>query len=144
MDTVLQNGLVQLLTIIIGGALGIASAYVALFVQKANTKAKLEIAKIKDEEAQALLLNTLEKTEKLITTNIIAMENTVKKDLVKAIADGKVSKDELATLSVNVKENVLKQLGENSLNILNEGIGDLSGYIEVKIEESLAEFKKQI
>lgn len=144
MEIVLQNALVQLFTIIIGGALGIASAYMALFVQKANAKAKLEIAKIQDEEAQALLLNTLEKTEKLITTNIIAIENTVKKDLLKAIEDGKFSKDELAKLSVNVRDNVLRQLGEDSLNILNESIGDVSGYIEVKIEESLAEFKKQI
>ena len=60
------------------------------------------------------------------------------------IEDGKIEKDELKKLAQNVKENVLNQLGEGSIAILNETLGDVNGYLEVRIEEKLAEIKKEI
>ena len=138
---ILQEGIIELLDIVIGCALAIASAYGALFVAKATQKAKLEMARLKDEQAKAILNDTLDKVDVLLKTNIVAMENTLKKEISEGIKDGKIEKDELNKLAVNVKENVLNQLGKGSLDILNEGLNDVNGYIEARLEQVLVEVK---
>ena len=49
------------------------------------------------------------------------MENTLKKELAKGVEDGKIDKEELNKLAFAVKENVLNQLGEDTVMILNNG-----------------------
>ena len=141
MEELLQNTVIQLLGIIIGGILAIASAYATLFVAKATQKAKVEIEKLNDERQRKIINATLNKVDELLRTNIIALENTVKKDMLALIDDGKIEKDELKKLAQDVKINVLNQLGEDSLAILNDTLGDVNGYLEVRIEEKLAEIK---
>ena len=144
METLLENTIIQLLGIIIGGLLAIASAYMTLFVAKATQRAKVETEKLNDERQKAIVDATLDKVDELLKTNIIALENTVKKDMLELIADGKIEKEELKKLAENVKINVINQLGEGSMAILNETLGDVNGYLEVRIEEKLAEIKKEI
>ena len=144
MENLLENTVIQLLGIIIGGLLAIASAYATLFVAKATQKAKVEIEKLNDERQRKIANATLDKVDELLRTNIVALENTVKKDMLVLIEDGKIEKDELKKLAQNVKENVLNQLGEGSIAILNETLGDVNGYLEVRIEAKLAEIKQEI
>ena len=144
METLLENTVIQLLGIIIGGLLAIVSAYMTLFVAKATQRAKVETEKLNDERQKAIVDATLDKVDELLKTNIIALENTVKKDMLELIADGKIEKEELKKLAENVKINVINQLGEGSIAILNETLGDVNGYLEVRIEEKLAEIKKEI
>ena len=144
MENLLENTVIQLLGIIIGGLLAIASAYMTLFVAKATQRAKVETEKLNDERQKAIVDATLDRVDELLKTNIIALENTVKKDMLVLIEDGKIEKEELKKLAQNVKENVLNQLGEGSMAILNETLGDVNGYLEVRIEEKLAEIKKEI
>ena len=144
METLLENTVIQLLGIIIGGVLAIASAYMTLFVAKATQRAKVETEKLNDERQKAIVDATLDRVDELLKTNIIALENTVKKDMLELIADGKIEKEELKKLAENVKINVINQLGEGSMAILNETLGDVNGYLEVRIEEKLAEIKKEI
>ena len=144
METLLENTVIQLLGIIIGGLLAIASAYMTLFVAKATQRAKIETEKLNDERQKAIVDATLDKVDELLKTNIIALENTVKKDMLELIADGKIEKEELKKLAESVKVNVINQLGEGSIAILNETLGDVNGYLEVRIEEKLAEIKKEI
>ena len=144
METLLENTVIQLLGIIIGGLLAIASAYMTLFVAKATQRAKIETEKLNDERQKAIVDATLDRVDELLKTNIIALENTVKKDMLELIADGKIEKEELKKLAEDVKVNVLNQLGEGSIAILNETLGDVNGYLEVRIEEKLAEIKKEI
>jgi len=141
---VLQETALQLLSVILGGIIAIATAYVGLLVAKATQKAKLEILKLEDERTQTIFENAVDKTEKLIQTNIVAMENTVKKELLDSVKDGKVDRDELKKLAEKVRDNVLNQLTDGTLDILNSGIKDINSYIEVKIEEVLAEIKYQV
>ena len=143
MENLLKDTIIQLLGIIIGGGLAVASAYTGLLVARATQKIKLEIEKLNDETQKKILNDTLDRVDNLLQTNIIAMENTVKKDMLVAIADGKIEKTELKTLADNVKNNVLKQLGDDSLAVLNNSLGDVNGYLEVKIEEILAQIKTQ-
>ena len=144
METLLENTVIQLLGIVIGGLLAIASAYMTLFVAKATQRAKIETEKLNDERQKAIVDATLDRVDELLKTNIIALENTVKKDMLELIADGKIEKEELKKLAENVKINVINQLGEGSMAILNETLGDVNGYLEVRIEEKLAEIKKEI
>lgn len=141
----LQETALQLISVVLGGLIAIATAYVGLLVAKATQKAKIEIAKLEDKRVQDIFNNALEKTERLIQTNIIAMENTLKKELIEnAMADGKVDREELKQLAVKVRENVLNQLTDGTLDVLNGGIKDINSYLEVKIEEELAKIKEQI
>ena len=144
MEELLQDTIIQLLGIVIGGILAIASAYATLFVAKVTQKAKVETEKLNDERQRKIVNATLNKVDELLRTNIIALENTVKKDMLVLIEDGKIEKDELKKLAQDVKENVLNQLGDDSLAILNDTLGDVNGYLEARIEEKLAEIKKEI
>lgn len=137
----LQEGLVDLLKIVIESVLAIASVYATMFVANVTKKAKVELQKVKDEKAKELLNENLDRVDVLLRTNIIAMENTLKKELVKDIADGKIDKEEAKLLVDNVKKNVLNQLGNESLIVLNEGLNDLNGYIGARLEEILVEVK---
>ena len=141
MEELLQNTVIQLLGIVIGGILAIASAYATLFVAKVTQKAKVETEKLNDERQRKIVNATLNKVDELLRTNIIALENTAKTDMLALIDDGKIEKDELKKLAQDVKENVLNQLGEDSLAILNDTLGDVNGYLEARIEEKLAEIK---
>ena len=143
MENLLKDTVIQLLGIIIGGCLAVASAYAGLLIARVTQKIKLEIERLNDETQKRILNDTLDRVDRLLQTNIIAMENTVKKDMLDAIADGKIEKTELKTLADNVKNNVLKQLGNDSLAVLNDSLGDVNGYLEVKIEEILAQIKAQ-
>ena len=137
----LQEGLVNLLKIVIESVLAIASVYATMFVANVTKKAKVELQKVKDEKAKELLNENLDRVDVLLRTNIIAMENTLKKELIKDIADGKLDKEEAKLLVNNVKKNVLNQLGNESLIVLNEGLNDLNGYIGARLEEILVEVK---
>ena len=143
MENLLKDTVVQLLGVIIGGCLAIATAYAGLLIARATQKIKLEIEKLNDETQKKIFNDALDRVDSLLQTNIIAMENTVKKDMLTSIADGKIEKAELKTLANNVKNNVLKQLGDDSLEVLNNSLGDVNGYLEVKIEEILAQIKAQ-
>lgn len=143
MENLLKDTVVQLLGVIIGGCLAIATAYAGLLIARATQKIKLEIEKLNDETQKKIFNDALDRVDSLLQTNIVAMENTVKKDMLASIADGKIEKAELKTLADNVKNNVLKQLGDDSLEVLNNSLGDVNGYLEVKIEEILAQIKAQ-
>lgn len=143
MENLLKDTVVQLLGVIIGGCLAIVTAYAGLLIARATQKIKLEIEKLNDETQKKIFNDALDRVDSLLQTNIVAMENTVKKDMLASIADGKIEKAELKTLANNVKNNVLKQLGDDSLEVLNNSLGDVNGYLEVKIEEILAQIKAQ-
>ena len=143
MENLLKDTVVQLLGVIIGGCLAIVTAYAGLLIARATQKIKLEIEKLNDETQKKIFNDALDRVDSLLQTNIVAMENTVKKDMLASIADGKIEKAELKTLANNVKNNVLKQLGNDSLEVLNNSLGDVNGYLEVKIEEILAQIKAQ-
>lgn len=137
----LQEGLVDLLEIVIESVLAIASVYATMFVANVTKKAKVELQKVKDEKAKELLNQNLDRVDALLRTNIVAMENTLKKELIKDIEDGKLDKEEAKLLVNNVKKNVLNQLSNESLTVLNEGLNDLNGYIGARLEEILVEVK---
>ena len=67
MEELLQDTIIQLLGIVIGGILAIASAYATLFVAKATQKAKAEIEKLNDERQRKLIDATLNRVDELFS-----------------------------------------------------------------------------
>ena len=98
---------------------------------------------IKDQQAKQIVDTTIDKVEKLINANIIKTENVSKPIMVQALQDGKIEKAELVKLRDEVRENVLSQLSQDSLDVLNESLVDVEKYIDTKIESQLAILKEQ-
>lgn len=137
----IQDSLNMLIQTVIGGALTIASIYLPIYIAKAVEVAKSKASLMKNEEAKKIITNAIDRADDLITTNIVAAENTLKPKILEAIKDGKVDKSELAELSVLVKENVLKQMSEDTCEVLNATLADTNSYLENRIEKILAELK---
>ena len=131
---ILNETLVNTLSTILVGVISIV--FLQLF---SYLRSKTSL--IKDQQAKQIVDNTIEKVEKLINDNIIKVEHTSKPIMIQALQDGKIQKEELVKLRDEVKNEVLNQLEEESLDVLNESLADLNKYIEVKIESQLAILK---
>lgn len=130
-----------LIQIIIGGLISACFAYGIKYVKKGINYFKSKDTLIEDEKLRKIFDKTLDRVDSLISTNIISTENTLKPIILKDIEQGKVTKDELNNLSNVVRDNVLKQLGNDSVNVLNSSIGDLNSYLENRVESILSELK---
>ena len=133
---VLNETLVNVLATIISGLIGIALLQLFTYLR---SKTSL----IQDEQAKQIVDTTLDKVEKLINANIIKTENVSKPIMVQALQDGKIEKAELVKLRDEVRENVLSQLSQDSLDVLNDSLVDVEKYIDTKIESQLALLKEQ-
>ena len=133
---ILNETLVNILATIISGLIGIALLQLFTYLR---SKTSL----IQDEQAKQIVDTTIDKVEKLINANIIKTENVSKPIMVQALQDGKIEKAELVKLRDEVRENVLSQLTQDSLNVLNDSLVDVEKYIDTKIESQLAILKEQ-
>ena len=133
---VLNETLVNILATIISGLIGMA--LLQLFTYLRN-----KTSLIQDEQAKQIVDTTIDKVEKLINANIIKTENVSKPIMIQALQDGKIEKAELIKLRDEVRENVLSQLTQDSLNVLNDSLVDVEKYIDTKIESQLAILKEQ-
>ena len=132
----LNETLVNLLATIISGLIGIALLQLFTYLR---SKTSL----IQDEQAKQIVDTTIDKVEKLINANIIKTENVSKPIMVQALQDGKIEKAELVKLRDEVRENVLSQLSQDSIDVLNDSLVDVEKYIDTKIESQLAILKEQ-
>ena len=133
---VLSETLVNVLATIISGLIGIA--LLQLFTYLRN-----KTSLIQDEQAKQIVDTTIDKVEKLINANIIKTENVSKPIMIQALQDGKIEKTELVKLRDEVRENVLSQLSQDSIDVLNDSLVDVEKYIDTKIESQLAILKEQ-
>jgi hypothetical protein len=139
--TSVQTQTNQLLQIIVGGALSIAIIYTTKYVNKLIEITKKKAQNIDDEGTRNLVTNALNDVDTLLQNNIISAENTLKPQILNSIADGKVDKSELSSLAETVKTNVLAQLGTQSIEVLNNNLGDLNSYVSTRLEKVLCDLK---
>jgi hypothetical protein len=132
-----QNSLVTIL----GLLLSLATAYAVVYLSKAIGLAKQKALAIQGDSERKLINDALDRVQKLLNTNIVAVEETIKGDMVKAVADGNISKDELNNLSIDVINKVKNQLGDGTVELLNNTLGDFDGYLEAKLEAELKKVK---
>ena len=133
---ILNETLVNTLSTILVGVISIV--FLQLF---SYLRSKTSL--IQDEQAKQIVDTTIDKVEKLINANIIKTENVSKPIMVQALQDGKIEKAELVKLRDEVRENVLSQLSQDSIDVLNNSLVDIEKYIDTKIESQLAILKEQ-
>ena len=138
----LQNQLIGLLQIVIGGLLSIASIYAIIFIQKYTAIAKEKLNAIQDKNAKEKLDVAIDRLNSLLVTNIVNSETTLKNELIKGIQDGNLTKEDFASLKESVTNKVINQLGQDSTELITNEVGDLKDYVNVKLEETLAELKE--
>lgn len=137
----LQNQLIGLLQVLIGGVLSIGSIYAVILINKYTNIAKEKLQSIKDENAKHKLEVACERLNSLLVTNITNTENSLKQELLNASADGKLTKEELLSLKESVVDKTLKQLGPDTTELLTNEVSDIRDYTETKLEEVLANLK---
>lgn len=137
----MQEILVNLLATVIVGALALLSAIAIKYLNKTVKKAEVEIQSIKDEDTRQLFTSSLNTLNKLIETNVVSVEDTLKQEILKASEDGKLSKDDGVRLKNVVVDNIYNQIKKETLDAIKSQIVDVDSYIENKIETTLSEIK---
>lgn len=138
----IQEQLIQLIMILVGGALTIATIYATILVNKYIDIAKEKAQQIKDENAKKKVEDALERVNSLLVTNITNAEVTLKQEILNGLSDGTFSKEDFTSLKESVVNNVLTQLGNDSTELLNSELGDLNSFVSSKLEEVLADLKE--
>ena len=141
LNTELQSQLIQLIQIIIGGCLSIASVYAVILINKYTNIAKEKLNSIQDKNAKEKLNVAMNRLNSLLVTNITNTENTLKKTLIEASKDNKLTKEDFDLLKNNVAENVISQLSNDTTDIISKEVGDINDFVNVKLEEVLANLK---
>ena len=137
----LQNQLIGLIQIIIGGCISIGSIYAIIIIQKYTAIAKEKLNAIQDKNAKEKLDIALSRLNDLLVSNIVNAEVTLKSELTKGIQDGNLTKEDFVSLKESVTNKVINQLGQDSTELITNEVGDLKEYVNVKLEETLAELK---
>lgn len=140
----LQNILVQSLSTIIVSLLGLGVAYFVKFLNAKTIKVKEESLNIKDEGQRKLVIDAIDRINSLVQTNVIAIEQTLGKEIKNVVNDGVVDKNELQGLAQIVVDRVKGQANDDVLLLANQSISDLDAYILATIEKELAKVKGQI
>lgn len=143
MEMIKQN-LISLGVVIVCGAISLATAYVSSYMKKLSEKTKAETSKLENETQKELVDKAIDRTNQLVTTNVIKAQETLVKEIKNAAKDGTVDKRDLKDVAEVVKKEVLVQLSEELKQLATTEIKDLEKYIEAQIEVSLATLKKQI
>lgn len=140
----IRESLIGLGVVVVCGALSIATAYVSFYMKKLSEKAKAEATKLQSETQKELVNKAIDRTNQLVTTNVIKAQETLVKEVKNAAKDGTVDKRDLKDVAEVVKKEVLVQLSEELKQLATTEIQDLEKYVEAQIEVSLATLKKQI
>ena len=140
----IKNSLTSLGVVVVCGAISIATAYISSYMKKLTEKAKVETLKLENETQKELVDKAIDRTNQLVTTNVIRAQETLVKEIKDKAKDGIVDKRDLKDVAVTVKKDVLIQLSEELKQLVTTEIQDLEKYIEAQIEVSLATLKKQV
>ena len=130
------NELRELAVTVLVAVLSLGATYVLAYIRRAKEALDQRI----DHE---LADWALERVAHLAEVAVLAAESTTAAALRQAVAEGRVSRDELVALGRQVVEQVLAQLDDEARKALAETVGDVRRYIEQLIEATLERYKAQ-
>lgn len=132
--------LLQTVTVAVITAVGaITVAYIGILKKQALAK----IETLQDENAKKALSNAVNSVDEIITTVVTSIEQEEKQEVLKAMEDGKVTRDELTKLKDVAVDRVKQQLLPDTVKLLEQSFGDLSAYISQKVSEQVFNLKQQ-
>ena len=126
----------ELAVTVLAAALSLGAAYVLAYIRRAKEALDQRI----DHE---LADRALERVAHLAEVAVLAAESTTAAALRQAVAEGRVSRDELLDLGRQVVEQVLAQLDDEARKALSGTVGDVRRYVEQLIEATLERYKAQ-
>jgi len=132
----IRNELLELLATLAISILAVGAAYAIAYLRRAREALE---ARVDNELAEKVLGRVWHLAE----VAVLATESTTAAALRQAVADGKVSRDELVALGRNVVEDVLAQLDDEARLVLAETVGDIRRYIENIVEATLERLKAE-
>ena len=139
-----QDALVNLLVTVAVGVIGIVGAYTTVCLNKITANIKSKTNKIENENQKALIESAIERVNDLVRVNVIKAQETLVKEIMEKTEDGIFDKSDLKVVADVVKNDVIKQMGEQVTELVKIEIDDLEGYVSAVIEKTLAELKGQI
>lgn len=137
----LKDNLMNLVQIVLTGIIPIMGGYLIYLVQLGVSTLKAKTQGIKNTQQKVLVDNAIDRVDTLIQTNVIAMQETLVKDIKEYMNDGVVTKEELAKVKDNVIELVKGQMSDELTNLMMTEIKDVDSYLSNRIEEILKEVK---
>ena len=140
MNQQIQEALNVLLTTVITGAISVIGALISVYLNKLKDKAVASANAIKDDSTKKLVQNAINRLNELVFTNVKAAQETLVKEIIQNAEDG-YSKEDLLAVKDIVRENILKQLSQDSKDLIAKEIANIDSYIDEKIEVVLAEIK---
>lgn len=142
METV-QDALVNLLVTVTVGVIGLVGAYTTVYLNKLTVNIKSKTNKIENEIQKALIQSAIDRVNDLVFVNVVKAQETLVKEILEKTEDGIFDKSDLKAVADVVKNDVIKQMGEQVTELVKVEIDDLEGYISAVIEKTLAELKGQ-
>lgn len=121
--------------------LALLSIYVCKWFDKLALKANEETNKLKNQEFRGYATEAIIILQDLVKTNVVAIEETLKKDLLEAAEDGKLTKEDASVLKNSVIELTNSQLSQINKNALLKLFGDLNSVIGSMIEKEVKQNK---
>lgn len=129
------------ITSLVGAAVTALAAVGIAYINALRKKALEHISNMQDEKASRLLQDAVNSVHQLVTTIVTSIEQEEKPEILKAIEDGKITKDELRDLKKIAIGRVQGQLNQEYRKILDETFGNLSEYISDLVSQAVFELK---
>lgn len=137
----MNQDLLNSISVILTAVFTAVGTVVAKYYNEKKAYAKAQASQIANEQDAQLANQAINEVDDLIRTNIIAVENTLKKGIIDGIANGDYSRDALKNLSVNVLNQVKNQMSISSMSTLENIRKDVDGYLANRIEGILTVLK---
>lgn len=130
------NQFSEVLLVIITGVLTVASALAMVYIKKFFIKISANI----DND---ILNKTIGRLEVVTYGVVSSIEETTANALRKAVKEGLRKPEELQALGIEAFDKIIAELGEKSMEILDEGMGDVDEFVQDKIHEFLGRIKME-
>ena len=141
MPAEVNEALQQLLVTVILGVLSVISVTIVSYLNILKKKAVAYIQNMGDERAKKSLEAAINKASELVTNVVTALEQEEKQEILKAIEDGKVTRDELFKLKDIAIDKVIELLGEEAVKVLDDAFGDATEYIANLVSTKVYDLK---
>lgn len=141
MPAEVNEALQQLLVTVILGVLSVISVTIVSYLNILKKKAVAYIQNMGDERAKKSLEAAINKASELVTNVVTALEQEEKQEILKAIEDGKVTRDELFKLKDIAIDKVIELLGDETVKVLQDAFGDVTEYIANLVSTKVYDLK---
>lgn len=137
-NSALQTLLTSVTVAVIAAIGAIAIAGINIFKQWVVAK----IQTIDNEEARKALSEAVNRVDDIVCTVVTSIEQEEKQEILKAMEDGKVNREELLNLKSVAVNRVKEQLLPDTVKLLEDSFGDITSYISQKVSQQVFAIKQ--